>query len=149
MVSLKDVLIEIKNKLLSSMSGAEVYWGNIPENPSIPSFLLLVAFANGKRKTFGIQENLLSIQIVYFGETDSDGNEKINDKLLALDSISPFLSSFNISVGSRNLKFDYETSNLNGDDNLSILLDFKYRDGLTIDVESFDLMENITFSEEG
>ena len=57
-----------------------------------------------------------------------------------------FRSKFILKVDERVLSFNYEIGK--ADDQLSIILDFKFKDSIVITQEDFEMIENISLNEE-
>ena len=128
------------------MPAAKFYLGRLPENPSRPSFLFSIAFAKDRRSTFLTQTRALSIQIIHFGELDEDEKEDLAEQLKTVESLRGFLNRFLLKVGDRSLTFDFDIGS--ADEQLSILLDFKFKDSLDVSEEQFELIKEIFVNEE-
>lgn len=145
MINVSDVIYEIIKQIKNKKLGSEHYLGNIPENCTIPSFLYLLSFLKDTRSSYFTKDRILNIQIIYFGIKDDDGKEIFEDKLKTIEELEQFLSSFNINVKDRNLKFEYSITEV--DEQLSINIDFKFKDSVINpeydEEQTRDMIENI------
>lgn len=145
MINVSDVIYEIKKQINNKKLGSKHYLGNIPENCPRPSFLYLLSFLKDSRSSYFTKDRILNIQIIYFGIKDDDGKEIFEDKLKTIEELEQFLSSFNINVKDRNLKFDYSITE--ADEQLSINIDFKFKDSVVNpeydEDQTRDMIENI------
>ena len=146
MVKIYDVILAIKSEIKKCVPAAKFYLGRLPENPSRPSFLFSIAFAKDRRSTFLTQTRALSIQIIHFGELDEDEKEDLAEQLKTVESLRGFLNRFLLKVGDRSLTFDFDIGS--ADEQLSILLDFKFKDSLDVSEEQFELIKEIFVNEE-
>lgn len=145
MINVSDVIYAIIKQINNKKLGSEHYLGNIPENCERPSFLYLLSFLKDSRSSYFTKDRVLNIQIIYFGIKDDDGKEIFEDKLRTIEEVEQFLSSFNINVKDRNLKFDYSITE--ADEQLSINIDFKFKDSVINpeydEEQTRDMIENI------
>lgn len=146
MVNLYDVILAIKSEIKKCVPEAKFYLGHVPKSPSRPSFLLSIAFAKDKRSTFFTQTRALSIQIIYFGKLDENQKDDMADQLKTVENLRVFLNRFLLKVGDRLLTFDSEIGSADGQ--MSILLDFKFKDSLDVSEEQFEMVEEIFINEE-
>lgn len=145
LINVSDVIYEIIKQIKNKKLGSEHYLGNIPENCARPSFLYLLSFLKDTRSSYFTKDRILNIQIIYFGIKDDDGKEIFEDKLKTIEELEQFLSSFNINVKDRNLKFEYSITEV--DEQLSINIDFKFKDSVINpeydEEQTRDMIENI------
>lgn len=141
MVNTKDVINAVMREIEGIVPGAEHYLGGISEGYKAPAFLYLIVYNGCDRTSRFIQDTTLDLQIVYFTETDGNGNSNLSKKLEMADSLKLFLNRFELTVGDRVLKFEYEVKD--ADKNIAIFLTFHFKDGVYDSrVEEADEMES-------
>lgn len=147
LVKYYELIKAVKNRLISCKTDLkEIYLGTIEECPERPSFLIVKAQSGNARSTFLTQKRLMSLQLIYFGPVDEVGKEDAKDHLNVIDQLSPFLDSFNLKVEDRVLTFSVDIGD--ADEQLSIMLDFKFNDSVVIDVQDYEMIQNISLNEE-
>lgn len=146
LTKLYDVIKAVRDCLKSCMTSVKFYVGTIPETKSRPSFLIDLAFSKDSRTTFLTQSRTLSIQLIYFGTLDEYKKENVIEQLETIETLRPFLNKFILNVGDRTLNFEYEIGQ--ADEQLSITLDFKFKDSIYITQQDFEMIQNIFINEE-
>lgn len=146
LIKLYDVIIAIKDGIKTCVPEMEFYLGRIPESPSRPSILILRVRSKNTRSTFLSQVSSLSLQLINFVPLNDEGEEELLDKLETEEKLKPFLNKYLLKVGDRCLNFEYDIGE--ADDQLSIILDFKFKDSIVITQEDFEMIENISLNEE-
>jgi len=97
------------------------------------TFCYYLTFVKERQVNKFIKESLVDIQVIYHGlREEYKGKTKLIDKLKVLEDVKVFLSQFNIDVGDRNLKFDYDVGDTDGE--IMINLSFRFYDDV-IDLE--------------
>lgn len=145
LVNVYEVMKAIKNSVKDCIPEMNFYIGDIPENPQRPSMLIDLALSKDNRSTMLTQNRLLSIQMIYFGPL-KDEKESLVSKLETIDKLRHFLNNFVLKVNDRMLNFHFEVGK--ADEQLSIVLDFKFKDSVIISLENYDMIESISLNEE-
>lgn len=146
LVKLYDVIKAIKDNIKICFTEMNFYLGKLPEKPVRPSFLIMLANSKDKRSNFLSQSRLLSIQLIYFGPLNDENKEELLNQLETVEALRPFLNKFVLKVGDRALTFEHEVGE--ADEQLSIIIDFKFKDSIVITQEDYELIENISLNEE-
>lgn len=128
MVDLLDVFYSIVGEIRKCVPKSKHYMGNLTEGFKTPSFLYLLVFNNDSRVSKFVKETSLDVQIIYFGTNDKYGKTSLEEKLKVMQQLKQFLSTFNLQVKDRNLKFSYSFNE--ADEQLVLNMQFKFKDGL-------------------
>ena len=149
MINVSDVIYAVMREVKLCKPDSKHYLGSIPENVKRPSFLFLMSFLKDVKSNYFTKDRSVSIQIIYFGTLDSDGKDEYKDKLKTMEELDSFLSKLNLNVKDRNLKFEYGFEE--ADEQLSINLDFKFKDGVVNteydEDQTRDMIQNIFFND--
>ena len=145
LVKLYDIINSVKDRIISCNDKLNIYL-NLPESPERPSILIVKAQSGNARSTFLTQKRLLSLQLIYFGPVDEVGKEDAKDHLNVIDELSPFLDSFTLKVEDRVLTFSVDIGD--ADEQLSIMLDFKFNDSIVTEESNYEMIENISLNKE-
>ena len=145
LVKLYDIINSVKDRIISCNDKLNIYL-NLPESPERPSILIVKAQSGNARSTFLTQKRLLSLQLIYFGPVDEVGKEDAKEHLNVIDELSPFLDSFTLKVGERVLTFSVDIGD--ADEQLSIMLDFKFNDSIVTEESNYEMIENISLNKE-
>lgn len=156
LVKLIDIIYALVEKfnacVVNSNNEPEEYTHELGEyTGDEKTFCYYLTFVKERKSSKSIKECLVDIQVIYHGVRDKyKGDTKLNDKLKVLEDLKEFLSQFNINVGDRNLKFDYDVGDADGE--LMINLSLRFFDDLvdlTYDEEQArELIQNIKFNNE-
>lgn len=146
LIKLYDIIKAIRDNIKICVPVMQFYVGTIPEKPKRPSVLISLALSQDARSTFLTQTRLLSIQLIYFGPLDAEEKEEFTERLETVDALRPFLNQFILRVGDRVLNFEYEIGE--ADEQLSITLDFKFKDSIVITQQEYESIEHIFLNEE-
>lgn len=146
MIKLYDVIKAIKDNIKICLPAIQSYAGMLPENPKRPSILFAIGQSKDIRSTYLTQSRLLSIQLIYFGPLNTEKKEEYTEHLETIDALRPFLNQFILAVGDRVLGFEYEIGV--ADEQLSITLDFKFKDSIVITQQDYESIEHIFLNEE-
>lgn len=155
LVKLLDIILAIVNsfneciKDMDDMADVQHEIGEYTGDEK--TFCYYLIFANERQNNKSLKECLVDLQVIYHAERDEyRGKSKLIDKLNVLDRLTQFLSQFNLNVGDRNLKFDYDVGDADGE--LMINLSFRFFDDLvdlTYDEEQArELIQNIKLNNE-
>ena len=125
---------------------ASKHYLNLPEDYNTPSFLYDIVFNKASRETKYVKDVSLDLQIVLFSNKDELGKEDYEDKLKIADQLRRFLDTFILQVGDRYLKFDYGFGE--ADEQLTINMNFKFKDGVINLEESYELMQHLYMNRE-
>ena len=140
LINVIDVIYAIMKEFKACMPKSRHYLGRIPETYKNPAFLYLLVFNNDIRSSYFRKDVTLDLQIIYFGSKDEYGVPDFEEKMQTMDKLKAFLSTFNLWVGDRNLKFEYNFSE--SDEQLTINIKFKFKDEIiNIEFEEDQAME--------
>lgn len=146
MINILDVIYSIVKQFKICMPTSKHYLGRLPENHQAPCFLYMLVFNGDKGQTKYVKDTTIDLQIIYFGVNDGYGGTDYEDKLKTIDSLKNFLSTFLLKVADRSLKFDYNFGD--ADDQLTVNMQFKFKDGVVNIDEVYDMMESIVINGE-
>ncbi len=128
LINTLDVFYSIVNEFKKCISTSKHYLGERPEKITPPSFSYYLVYTDEKRSDFFSKKTTLDLQIIYFGQENSYGKPVFKDKIETMTELKCFLSTFNLQVGDRNLKFNYSFGE--ADEQLTINMQFKFKDDL-------------------
>ena len=142
MINVIDVIYALKKEFKTCIPKSHHYFGHITETYKNPAFLYLLVFDNDVRSSYFRKDVTLDLQIIYFGTKDECGVPDFEEKMQTMDKLKTFLSTFNLWVGDRNLKFEYNFSE--SDKQLTINIKFKFKDEIiNIEFEKDQAMEMV------
>lgn len=144
MISILDILYSLVREFNTLLPDYNYYFGKLAEKPKYPCFLFNMVFNGDSRSNYYTQNTTLDLQIIYFSETNEDNEKYFENKMLVMDKLKEFLSTFNLQVNDRNLKFEYDFGEADGQ--LTINMLFRFIDGVMIKQEELDLIENINIA---
>lgn len=145
MINVLDVIYAVIKNFKICIPGSKHYF-NLPEGYSTPSFLYQVVFNSNKRQTKCVKDVSLDLQIIFFSNSDELGKEDYEAKLKVADQVRAFLDTFILQVGDRYLKFDYSFGE--ADEQLTIDMDFRFKDGVINVEEAYDIVEHLYINRE-
>lgn len=128
MVSVLDVFYSLVREIKKCVPGSSHYIGNLTEGFKAPSFLYLLVFNKDTRRSKFVKDTVVDIQIIYFGTNDKYGKTELEEKLKVIHQLKRFLSTFQLQVEDRNLKFSYNFSD--ADEQLALNIQFNFDDCL-------------------
>lgn len=139
-----DLIKGLEEKLKKEFPRAGYCIFNMPKDINMPAFL----FTNIKRnKTDGnyyLNKIKLELQIVYYGITNENGFEVIEDKMKTIESIDRVLGDMNLKVKDRNINFNY--GYVEADRRFTINLTFEFMEDKEFETENYEKMETIKIS---
>ena len=142
LINVIDVIYALMKEFKTCMPKSHHYLGRIPETYKNPAFLYLLVFNNDIRSSYFRKDVTLDLQIVYFGSKDEYGVPDFEEQMQTMFKLKTFLSTFNLWVGDRNLKFEYNFSE--ADEQLTINIKFKFKDEIiNIEFEKDQAMEMV------
>lgn len=128
MVNILDILYSLVGEIRKCVPKSKHYIGNLTEGFKTPSFLYLLVFNKDTRSSKFVKDTVLDLQIIYFGTNDKYSKTNLEEKLKVMHQLKQFLSTFNLQVKDRNLKFSYSFND--ADDQLALNIQFNFKDGL-------------------
>lgn len=128
MVDILDILYSLVGEIRKCVPKSKHYIGNLTEGFKTPSFLYLLVFNKDTRCSNFVKDTVLDLQIIYFGTNDKYSKTDLAEKLKVMHQLKQFLSTFNLRVKDRNLKFSYSFND--ADDQLALNIQFNFKDGL-------------------
>lgn len=140
MINVLDVIYAVIKNFKICVPGSKHYF-NLPEGYSTPSFLYQVVFNSNKRQTKCVKDVSLDLQIIFFSNSDELGKEDYEEKLRIADQLRSFLDTFVLQAKDRYLKFDYSFGE--ADEQLTINMEFRFKDGVINMEEACDLVEHL------
>ena len=145
MISILDVIYAAIKKFKVCVPDSKHYF-NLPEDYNTPSFLYNIVFNKASRKTKYVKDVSLDLQIILFSNKDELGKEDYEGKIQIAEQLRSFLDTFILQVGDRYLKFDYSFGE--ADEQLTINMNFKFKDGVINLEESYELMQHLYMNRE-
>ncbi|MDU6360287.1 MAG: hypothetical protein E6590_09985 [Clostridiales bacterium] len=145
MISILDVIYAAIKKFKVCVPDSKHYF-NLPEDYNTPSFLYNIVFNKASRKTKYVKDVSLDLQIILFSNKDELGKEDYEGKIQIAEQLRSFLDTFILQVGDRYLKFDYSFGE--ADEQLTINMNFKFKDGVINLEESYELMQHLYINRE-
>ena len=145
MISILDVIYAAIKKFKVCVPDSKHYF-NLPEDYNTPSFLYNIVFNKASRKTKYVKDVSLDLQIILFSNKDELGKEDYEGKIQIAEQLRSFLDTFILQVGDRYLKFDYSFGE--ADEQLTINMNFKFKDGVVNLEESYELMQHLYMNRE-
>lgn len=145
MVSILDVIYAVIKKFKVCVPDSKHYF-NLPEDYNTPSFLYNIVFNKASRQTKYVKDVSLDLQIILFSNKDELGKEDYEGKIQIAEQLRSFLDTFILQVGDRYLKFDYSFGE--ADEQLTINMNFKFKDGVINLEESYELMQHLYMNRE-
>lgn len=128
MVNILDILYSLVGEIRKCVPKSKHYIGNLTEGFKAPSFLYLLVFNKDTRGSKFVKDTVVDLQIIYFGTNDKYSKTDLEEKLKVMHQLKQFLSTFNLQVKDRNLKFSYSFND--ADDQLALNMQFNFKDGL-------------------
>ena len=128
MIKVIDVINALKTEFKKCVPDSNHCYGKIPETYKSPTFAYFLVYNSDLRSSYFRKDTTLDLQIVYFGTNDAYGVPDYEEKLQVMDKLKVFLNTFNLWVGDRNLKFEYNFSE--ADEQLAINIKFKFKDDI-------------------
>lgn len=125
-LKLSDILLSIKNKLESVYDSADFYLFNTAEGLDRPSFLIAPVINMTRNDNYYLVNKTISIQVISFMPLNSDNIVGYEEKLQLIDNLEKIFGNMNLNVKDRNLKFNYEVIEVDGE--TAINIDFAYFD---------------------
>lgn len=149
MVNILDIFYSLIKEIKKCVPGTKHYIGNLTEGFKTPSFLYLIVFNKDVRVSKFLKDTTLDIQIIYFGTDDKYSKPNLEEKLMVMHQLKQFLSTFNLQVKDRNLKFSYSFNEADGQ--LALNMQFSFKDGLVDtnfdEEQARDMIERIFINE--
>ncbi len=145
LISILDVIYAAIKKFKVCVPDSKHYF-NLPEDYNTPSFLYNIVFNKASRKTKYVKDVSLDLQIILFSNKDELGKEDYEGKIQIAEQLRSFLDTFILQVGDRYLKFDYSFGE--ADEQLTINMNFKFKDGVINLEESYELMQHLYINRE-
>lgn len=149
MVNILEVFYSLIKEIKRCVPEAKHYIGNLTEGFKTPSFLYLLVFNKDTRGSKFVKDTVVDLQIIYFGTNDKYSKTDLEEKLKVMHQLKQFLSTFNLQVKDRNLKFSYNFND--ADDQLALNMQFNFKDGLVDtqfdEEQAREVMERIFINE--
>lgn len=143
-ISVLDVLYNLATEFNTLLPTSNNYFGNLKQKTEYPCFLYTLVFNKDTKSNYYTKNTTLDLQIIYFSEVNEDDEKYYESKLLVMDKLKEFLSTFNLQAGDRNINFEYDFGEADGQ--LTINIMFKFTDEVMLKQESYDLMEEFYFA---
>lgn len=146
-MKLSSIIYKIIEQIQGVYPDADIHLFNLTENFSRPSFLIFPILNETNKDTYFLNSKTLSLEIIAFMPIEDDNKVVYFEKLNLIDNMHSIFDSMNIQVEDRNLKFDFEIKEVDGE--TSIILDFDFKDDRKIVIEKFDTIKNVFINKEG
>lgn len=144
-MKLTDILLKIKEILLSAYPQADMHFFNVTEEHDRPSFLLNPILNMTKLDNYYLINRILSIEIMCFMELEDNEKVGYETKLKLIDNLYTIFAGMKLEVKDRALTFEYEIKEVGGE--TSVILDFKFTDDRPVLVENYELMQKVLINE--
>lgn len=146
-MKLSSIIYKIIELLESVYPDADMHLFNMTENFNRPSFLIFPIINETKPDTYFLNSKTLSIEIIAFMPIEDNNEVVYFEKLNLIDNIHSILDSMNMNVEDRNLKYDFEIKEIDGE--TSIIIDFVFKDDRKLIIENYETIKNVFINKEG
>lgn len=131
MVSLLDIFTSLLNRFKTKYANYGYYLLSLPERNKTPCFLFGLVYNGTSTDNKYLVSKKYDIQIIYFNTFNNYAEQDELKKLQVMSELDDILSCCNLNVKDRNIKYSYYFGDADG--NLTINLDFQFKDKTVID----------------
>ncbi|GEM_PF-2426992 len=125
MVKLTDITKSLISNTKTIFPNCKNYVGKLPEKAVYPCFLYCIGLNRHKINSYYTQKVTLNIDIVYFNTRDAYNTEDYMDKLNVINTLEEkFLSKYYLEVNNKNLDFNYDINESDGQIIINLRFDF-------------------------
>lgn len=139
-----DVVYEVIKQVKEEVSGAEHHVGSTIEGYTAPAFLYAITYDGSSQVTITTRRVIMEMQMIFLGKADAKGNVDYEEKMQMSEKLKNFLNRFQIPVGNRALKFEYDIKNT--DAGLSTMISFDFLDEVvSVEDETIETTEHVEY----
>lgn len=125
MLKTTDIIKSIISNVKTIYPSYKTYVGKLPEKAVYPCILYAIGLSRHKINNYYTQKITLNVDMVYFNTRDAYNTEDYMDKLNAINVLEEqFLSEYYLKINNKNLDFNYDITESDGQMIINLKFDF-------------------------